>query len=236
MEGQITASRRGRHGSWVNQQSPLLYRIAYTAFMPFFRYWLRSFRVVGVEHVPREGGMFLIANHTSAMDPIILGFAVRHRMLRGPGKVELFRDPVTSWIIRKLGIFPLSRNGADAAGVRAMVELYRSGKLVAVYPEGGRSESGELKPVEPGFARLAIRLKAPLIPAAIAGGKELLPIGSVLPRRGTSVAVVFGEVFELDTFYGKPLTPETLGEAANVIQDRIARLLVIAREEVARRA
>lgn len=180
--------------------------------------------------------MFLIANHTSAMDPIILGFAVRHRMLRGPGKVELFRDPVTSWIIRKLGIFPLSRNGADAAGVRAMVELYRSGKLVAVYPEGGRSESGELKPVEPGFARLAIRLKAPLIPAAIAGGKELLPIGSVLPRRGTSVAVVFGEVFALDTFYGKPLTPETLGEAADVIQDRIARLLVIAREEVARGA
>lgn len=230
----VTARAAGRRRGWVYQQSPLVYRIVYAAFTVFFRCWLHSYRVVGADRVPHEGSGFLIANHTSAMDPLILGFAVKHRMLRGPGKVELFKNRVAAWAIRKLGIFPLSRDGIDAAGVRTMVELYRAGTVVVVYPEGGRSESGDLQVIEPGFARLAIKLKARLIPAGIAGGKDLLPIGSVVPRRGVSVAVAFGEPFDLSEFYGKQLTPEILREAAAVIHDRIAAAREVATEELRR--
>jgi 1-acyl-sn-glycerol-3-phosphate acyltransferase len=167
------------------------------------------------------------------MDPFILGLPISQRMLRGPGKVELFENPVFGWVLRKLGIFPIRQDVADAAAVRTMVELYRSGGVVVVYPEGGRSETGELQPFFPEFARLAIKLKAPLVPAGIAGGRELLPIGAWIPRYNSPVAVVYGPPFELSEFYGQPLTEDIGKQAAAIMEQKVSALVAEAREQVA---
>ena len=108
------------------------------------------------------------------MDPFLLGVPVRWRMLRGPGKEELFVSPFFGYLMKKIGMFPLRQSVADAAAVRTMVEIFRSGKVVVVYPEGGRSDSGELMAFSPDFARLMIRMKALIVPAGIAGARELL--------------------------------------------------------------
>ena len=110
-----------------------------------------------------------------------------------------------------------------------MVELYRGGTAVGVYPEGGRSTSNEMKPFSPDFARLVIKLRAPLVPVAIAGANAVLPIGSLLPRPNTPIAIAFGDPFELSGYYERPLDEAAAAEAARFIQERVAGLLVTAR-------
>jgi 1-acyl-sn-glycerol-3-phosphate acyltransferase len=222
-------SGKARHSRWVDQQSIFWYRLVFLVASLLARFWVRRFQAVHAEHVPQRGGAFLIANHTSGMDPFVLGVPVRWRMLRGPGKELLFVNPVFSYLMKKIGIFPLRQSVADAAAVRTMVEIYRSGKVVAVYPEGGRSDSGELQPFYPDFARLMIRMKALIVPAGIAGARELLPIGSWIPRPNTAVVVVYGEPFELSQFYGGKVTDEMAAEAATIMHDRVAELVMEAR-------
>jgi 1-acyl-sn-glycerol-3-phosphate acyltransferase len=131
--------------------------------------------------------------------------------------------------MKKIGMFPLRQSVADAAAVRTMVEIFRSGKVVVVYPEGGRSDSGELTSFSPDFARLMIRMKALIVPAGIAGARELLPIGTRIPRPNTAVVVVYGEPFELSQFYGGKVTNEMAQEAAVVMHDKVAELVERAR-------
>jgi 1-acyl-sn-glycerol-3-phosphate acyltransferase len=228
---------KARHSRWVDQQSIFWYRLVFLVASLLARFWVRRFQAVHAEHVPQRGGAFLIANHTSGMDPFILGVPVRWRMLRGPGKELLFVNPLFSYLMKKIGIFPLRQSVADAAAVRTMVEIYRSGKVVAVYPEGGRSDSGELQSFYPDFARLMIRMKALIVPAGIAGARELLPIGSWIPRPNTAVVVEYGEPFELSQFYDGKVTDGMAAEAATIMHDKVAELVVEARrrrEELAR--
>jgi 1-acyl-sn-glycerol-3-phosphate acyltransferase len=222
---------RQKRKSWTDQQSVFVYRVAQFLVGLLFRFWAGGFRAVGVENIPATGGAFLIANHTSGVDPFVLGYPIKRRLLRGPGKVEIFESRFFSFFMRRLGMFPLRQGVADAAAVRTMVELYRNGRVVAIYPEGGRSQSGELRPFSPEFARLAIKLRAPLVPAAIAGARDFLPIGTYRPRRHAPIAVVFGKPFDLSLFYDQTLTPELLERAAAWTQSKVAELLPEARAE-----
>jgi len=226
--------QKRRRKGWADEQNRFVYRLGVVLVGLLLRLWVRHYRAIGAEQVPASGGLFLVANHTSGMDPFLLGYPISKRPLFGPGKVELFRNRFFGYLMRKLGIFPVRTGVADAAAVRTMVELYRAGNIVIVYPEGGRSPDGELLPFLPEFARLAIRLRAPLVPAAIAGARELLPIGSLIPKMGKPVVVAFGEPFDLSAYYDRPLTPELDAEAAAVIRDRVAELLERARLERAR--
>ena len=220
---------RARSARWADQQSIFWYRLGFAVFAALLRFWVRRFHAVDPEHVPRSGGAFLISNHTSGMDPFILGIPIRWRMLRGPGKEELFESPFFGYLMKKIGIFPLRQSVADAVAVRTMVEIFRSGKVVVVYPEGGRSDTGELTEFSADFARLMIRMKAPIVPAGIAGARDLLPIGSRVPRPNVAVVVVYGEPFELSQFYGGKVTAEAAREAAGIMHDRVAELVAEAR-------
>jgi hypothetical protein len=73
-----------------------------------------------------------------------------------------------------------------------------------------------------------IRLKAPMIPAGIAGAATVLPIGTYLPRPNRRVAIVYGRPFDLSEFYDQPLTPEILERATAILRDRVAEQLALA--------
>lgn len=216
---------------WTEEQSRFWFGLGKTLVGLVFKYWIRCFSVTGTEHVPAYGGVFLVANHTSALDPLIFGLCLPYRSPRGPGKALLFENPFFAFILRKIGIFPLRIDGADAAGVRTMVDLYRHGKVVIVFPEGGRSRSGELQPFTPDFTRLVIRLRAPILPAGIAGAGETLPMDDWIPRYHSAISVAFGPCFDLSEFYGRDLTPEALAQATEILQQCIASLVAQARSE-----
>lgn len=228
---QAAPPTRQRRVSWRKRQSDVWYGVLRVAVYLLFRFWVRCYSALGDRNVPATGGLFLISNHTSGLDPFIIGGFLKHRKISGPGKVELFSNPLYSHVLRRIGLFPLRRGGADAAAVRHIVEIYRSGGVVLIYPEGARSTDGELLPFVPELARLIIKLKAPMVPVAIAGANDVLPIHARIPRRRTPIAIAYGTPFALEQYYGQKLTEESMQEAAGIMRDRVAEVLETARAE-----
>jgi 1-acyl-sn-glycerol-3-phosphate acyltransferase len=155
-------------------------------------------RAEGLENVP-EGGFVLAANHTSNFDPWPLGLPLfPRRQLRFMAKIELF-NPVLGPILWAGGAFPVRRGEGDREAIRTAVELVRAGEIVVMFPEGTRQRKGLRKKFTPrahtGAARIALRARAPLVPAAIAGTDRLRRLG---PLR-----VAYGPPVPLDDLAGR---------------------------------
>jgi len=147
----------------------------------------------GMEHVPAEGPVLLVANHASVLDPPLVGGAAPRR-LAFLAKAELFEVPLFGGLIRRLGARPLRREGPDAGALRTALRVLRDGGALLVFPEGTRGEEGVLGPAKPGAGMLAVLGQAPVVPVYISGSGRAWPRGRKFPRR-TKVTVTFGPPF-----------------------------------------
>jgi 1-acyl-sn-glycerol-3-phosphate acyltransferase len=136
------------------------------------------------------------ANHTSYMDTPVI-FASLPFQFRILDKKELWTLPFIGWYLNRSGQIPIdtanprSTLSSFAAGVRTL----RTGLSVFVFPEGGRTTTGELQPFLNGAAYLAIRAQVPLVPIALAGVYDLLPMGAAEfypDPAGTPIRLIFG--------------------------------------------
>jgi len=169
-------------------------------------------RATGKEHIPREGGFVLSANHLSNLDPWPLGLPMfPRRQIRFMAKAELFRWPLGP-IVKAGGAFRVRRGKGDAGAIETAVQLVREGEVVAIFPEGTRRKKGLVKKREArphtGAVRVALEAEAPLIPAAIRGTDRLSRLG---PLR-----VAYGTPIELDD-----LRDRDVREAAEIGTERL---------------
>jgi 1-acyl-sn-glycerol-3-phosphate acyltransferase len=159
--------------------------------------WLttRPFRLhaVGVENVPREGGVVLASIHRSNWDTFAIGAPLPFRRLRPMAKVELYRNPALAWVISHGGGFPVDRGKADATAVATAVALLEAGELLCMYPEGTRNRTGKAR-VHTGAARLAIQTDAALVPVAHSGTDQV----RAWPPRLPKFRVAYGAPIPLD--------------------------------------
>jgi len=147
--------------------------------------------VRGRRHVPKEGGVIVVSNHCSNMDPVIVG-AVLPRKLYYMAKEELFKIPFLRKLITSLGAFPVKRGEGDVKALSKVAELVRSGNAVLLFPEGSRSEDGRVGKFMHGASYVALRTGAPVLPVAIKGSFEAMPRGSSFPKP-TRIKVEVGE-------------------------------------------
>jgi len=159
----------------------------------------------GFERIPR-GPAVIVANHASWLDPIILPLV----MPRKPAVLamaELWRMPGVGLVMRAYGrlAIPLRRAGVDTRALKRALAVLREGRLLIVFPEGAISPDGTLRPFQRGAALLAARGTAPLLPVALLGTRDALPLDRVLPRRqritvrvGTPIPVTGTAPEELD--------------------------------------
>ena len=148
-------------------------------------------RASGKEHIPREGGFVLSANHLSNLDPWPLGLPMfPHRQIRFMAKAELFRWPLGP-VIKAGGAFRVRRGQGDAEAIETAVQLARDGEVVAIFPEGTRRRKGlkKTRQARPhtGAVRVALEAGVPLVPAAIAGTDRLSRLGPLRVAYGTPV-------------------------------------------------
>ena len=160
---------------------------------------LFRFRSTGEEHLPREGGFVLSANHQSNLDPWPLGLPLYpDRQLRFMAKSEMYRRPL-KWILEPAGAFPVRRGMGDEEAIRKAIELAKAGEVVAIFPEGTRRNKGVVKKHKArprtGAARVALSAGVPLVPAAIGGTERLLKLG---PLR-----VAYGPPLDLSDLEGQ---------------------------------
>ncbi len=129
-------------------------------------------RLEGRGRIPLRGGLLLVANHTSLVDPVLLA-ALFPRRLVFVAKAELFRYWPLGWILRAIGAIPVRRGQADIRAVRAALARLAAGEAVVVFPEGTRSRTGVLGRAQAGAGWLAARSRAPVLPVAITGTEQL---------------------------------------------------------------
>jgi cytidylate kinase len=144
----------------------------------------------GTAHVPATGPVLLVANHSSVLDPALVG-GVAPRQLSFLAKAELFGVPGFGRLIHALNARPVRREGADAAALRVALRVLEQGGALLVFPEGTRGEEGRLREPKPGAALLAVLSGAPVVPVLVRGSGAAWPRGRSLPRPA-KVVVTFG--------------------------------------------
>ncbi|HHW29705.1 MAG TPA: 1-acyl-sn-glycerol-3-phosphate acyltransferase [Syntrophomonadaceae bacterium] len=137
-------------------------RSLFRFFFSVFCHW----EVKGLENIPREGPLLIIANHISYWDPVVVG-SVMSRKVYFMAKAELFNYPVFGALIRSLGAFPVSRKQVDRSSLKRALALLSEGKVVCIFPEGTRNKKDDLLPFLPGAAFIARKASVPIIPIAL---------------------------------------------------------------------
>jgi len=167
--------------------------LARCAFVSLF-----GFRVFGQRNIPARGPVLILANHQSHFDPVLVGMCSRRRM-NYLARESLFTFAPLRWLITSLDAIPIDRDGLGMSGVKETLRRLKREEIVLMFPEGTRTPHGEVTRMKPGFAALARRCRAPLLPVGIDGAFHAWPRTRPLPQLGT-ICVVIGE----------PLPPETV--------------------------
>lgn len=150
-------------------------------------------RVTGLDRLDRSGPHVFAANHSSALDIPVL-YTYLPFQFRIIAKKELFRYPFMGWHLRRSGQIPIDRDSA-LASMRSLsrgVDSLRRGMPLMVFPEGGRSATGQIQPFMSGAFYIAIKAGIDVIPMAVVGTYEVLPMNTFHIRPGP-IELVVGE-------------------------------------------
>jgi 1-acyl-sn-glycerol-3-phosphate acyltransferase len=133
--------------------------------------------VRGAENLRRYPVAVFASNHTSYMDTPVI-FASIPLQFRILAKKELWPIPFIGWYLNRSGQIPIDTSNprASLSSLGVGAKTLRSGMPLFVFPEGGRTSDGDLRPFLSGAAYLAIRAQVPLVPMALSGVYDLLPI------------------------------------------------------------
>jgi 1-acyl-sn-glycerol-3-phosphate acyltransferase len=229
-EGTLSVSTRRRG---------VAYWFAVAVLKPALFLWTRH-QWSGAEHLPRDRGFLVVANHLSYADPITLaeflhdnGFSPRF-----VAKVGLFGLPGVGWLLSSARQIPVRRNSRVAG--KALTEVVRAvenGDCVVIYPEATLTRDPGLWPMsgKTGAARVALETGCPVIPVAQWGPQELIPPYGGRPRlfRRTRIQVAAGPAMDLSAFLGQPSQMSQRREITDLFRDEVTALLEDLRQEKA---
>ncbi len=153
-------------------------------------------KVSGRQNIPKKGGFILACNHVSYLDPVVLGVACP-RNINYMARHDLFKNKIFGWLIFSFNAFPVKRNSADLGAIKEVIKRVKSGKVVALFPQGSRKEIDSQDKPEAGIGFLAAKVNAPVIPAFINGTQHAFPKGAKFVRPG-KITVSFGNEIPIE--------------------------------------
>jgi len=173
-------------------------------------------KIVDIDNVPETGGAVLCANHLGGLDMFFIGYRLK-RLVHWMAKEELFRNPLISAVIRKLGAFPIKRGKVDVESIKMAYKLLEEGKIVGIFPQGTRTRNKDITKIKigRGAAVIAVNAGVPIIPVALSGSYKPF----------SKVKVVFGKPFYIENKNGKEYTNDEMREISKGIMEKIYALL-----------
>ena len=159
--------------------------------------------VCGLENLESDKKYIFMSNHQSALD-ILLGVACIPYKIVFLAKKELFKIPIFGWAMQAAGMIKIDRQNSERARKsvdEAVNILIHSSFSTLIYPEGTRSETGDLLPFKKGGFILAIRSQLPIVPITIIGAGNVLPKRSFTFNKG-----------QIKVIIGKPILTQNLEE------------------------
>jgi len=136
----------------------------------------------GLENIPEKGPAVLVCNHVSFVDPLVI-LAASPRPIRFVMDHNIFKTPIVSFVFRTGKAIPIAPAKEDEKLLEEaydrIAEALEAGELVAIFPEGRITDTGDLYPFKGGIKRIVERTPAPVVPLALKG-----LWGSFFSRRG----------------------------------------------------
>jgi long-chain acyl-CoA synthetase len=175
--------------------------------------------VHGRENLPAKGPFIIAPNHLSIADGPAVMCKIPWKLASKTfflGTTDYFGGPFTSKIARLIHVIPVDMDTRLASAMQLSAHVLRQGRILCVFPEGGRSRDGRIKEFKKGAGIIAKELNIPLVPVAIRGTYEMLPAGRRFPRPA-----------RIDVFIGKPVYPagKDYDEIVNILYQKITELL-----------
>jgi long-chain acyl-CoA synthetase len=141
-------------------------------------------KMKGLENLPEEP--FIIApNHQSFMDVILLSAALPEKVLYNTffiAKDSLKKSRMIKFFMDKTNVIYINLEKDIREAILKSAAVLKSGKNLVIFPEGHRSRDGRVGKFKKAFAILSRELNIPVIPLAIKGAFEALPIKKIIPK------------------------------------------------------
>jgi 1-acyl-sn-glycerol-3-phosphate acyltransferase len=166
------------------------------------------FRVFGIANYPKEDGFLVCCNHQSHLDPVLVGLTLP-RSVATVGRATLTKFKLFGSMLRFFNLIAIDRDGGGTSGLKETIRRLKQKDTVVIFPEGTRTRDGELQAIKMGFAMLARKVKAPILPMALDGSFQAMPRSSWFIRP-TRIYVVIGKPIP-ESEYGL-LSDEELGQ------------------------
>jgi len=130
---------------------------------PIIRFF-RPFDVFGRENIV-NGPALICSNHSAMIDPFHIALALSGDMqIRVIAKISLFKIPIVSFFLWKLGMIPVDRDAMDVSSVKRSLTYLKKGDKVVIFPEGTRASEYDATAAKSGAVKLAERAKVPIMP------------------------------------------------------------------------
>jgi len=175
----------------------MLYLISRTIFEIFIRVFFKL-HIFYLGDIPKPP-FIVVSNHSSLLDPPLVGVACRKYCVNFMAKKELFDTPVLGIWSRMVRCIEVKRGDNSVRSLKEALRRLKEGRVVGVFPEGTRSVDGTMQEAKRGTGFLISRAGVPVVPVYVEGSGKAFPKGGGV-NRGTVINV----------FVGKPILPEEL--------------------------
>lgn len=176
----------------------LFYRFALFFWNSVFNIAFRR-KIINPEKVHVKGGYLVVANHTSFLDPTLVGSCF-DEALYFLARKSLFKKGIGGWAMRKVNSIPINQERPEYSSMKKIIQLAKAGEKILIFPEGERTYDGELKETgQPGVGLLIAKSRVPILPTRHFGAYEALPRGATFPKL-KKLTVVIGDPIDLNDF------------------------------------
>ena len=205
----------------VHRNMPYIYHFIHVIARPLFKA-LFKFQIFGVENVPSTGGVLIMSNHASYVDPVFVGTAVK-RNLHYMARSTLFKPNLIKWFLLRVNAFPVHLGSPDRKAISQALRLLGSGNLLLIFPEGTRTVDGTLGKAQPGIGFIAHKANVPVMPAFLSGTREVMPRKAKMIKSG-KIKVYFGKPLDMEKYRKRKGSREIYTEIGEEVMARIADL------------
>ena len=167
----------------------MFYIIAKIKFLIIFKLFFRL-KVTGQQNIPQNGPFIIVANHSSLLDPIILGISVRPKVIF-VAAAYLFKINWLGYLLRMANSIPIHRENYinNIKSIKQALKILQRGGVLGIFPEGGVDRQKDDLPIKAGAAFLATSVGVPIVPIRIKGADKALPRGAKFIRSLNKIEV-----------------------------------------------